>query len=93
MNARDLRFLNFKSRNSLITNELQLIKKTLDIHRILVYNIALLNMEESFQTQCRFCGETLNIPEDEHLLGEGHIHLECEMDEEERTTTSPVDLF
>ncbi len=50
-------------------------------------------MEDSFQTQCRFCGETLNIPEDEHLLGEGHIHLECEMDEEERTITSPVDLF
>ena len=68
-------------------------KKILDIHRILVYNIALLNMEESFETQCRFCGESLNIPEDEHLLGEGHIHLECEMDEEERTTTSPVDLF
>ena len=50
-------------------------------------------MEDSFQTQCRFCGESLNIPEDEHLLGEGNIHLECEMDEEERTITSPVDLF
>ena len=68
-------------------------KKILDIHRILVYNIALLNMEESFQIQCRFCGESLNIPEDEHLLGEGHIHIECEMDYEELTSYSPTDLW
>ena len=50
-------------------------------------------MEDSFQTQCRFCGESLNIPEDEHLLGEGNIHIECQMDIEERELTSPVDLF
>ena len=50
-------------------------------------------MEESFQTQCKFCGESLNIPEDEHLLGEGHIHIECEMDYEELTSYSPTDLW
>ena len=50
-------------------------------------------MEESFETQCRFCGESLNIPEDEHLLGAGPIHIECEMDYEELTSYSPTDLW
>lgn len=45
-----------------------------------------------FDTICRFCGEKVSIPEDEDSI-EGNIHIECEMDEEERTTTSPVDLW
>ena len=44
-----------------------------------------------FDTICRFCGEKVSIPQDEDSM-EGNIHIECEMDEEERTTTSPVDL-
>lgn len=50
-------------------------------------------MEESFKTQCKLCGETLNIPEDEHLLADDNIHIECQMDIEEYEFPSPVDLW
>lgn len=50
-------------------------------------------MEGSFKTQCRLCGETVSIPEEEHLLADDHIHIECQMDIEEYEYSSPVDLF
>jgi hypothetical protein len=46
-----------------------------------------------FVTSCRLCGETVKIPEEEHLLANDHIHIECEMDEEEHKYSSPSDLF
>ena len=46
-----------------------------------------------FETQCKLCGETLIILEDEHLLADYNIHIECQMDIEEYEYPSPVDLF
>ena len=50
-------------------------------------------MEAIFKTQCKLCGETLNIPEDEHLLADDNIHIECQMDIEDYECPSPVDLW
>ena len=44
MNARDLRFLNFQSRNSLIINELQSPKTHLMTYKELLYKMAQLGM-------------------------------------------------
>tara|TARA_R110000744_G_C18901039_1_gene509264 strand:+ start:183 stop:338 length:156 start_codon:yes stop_codon:yes gene_type:complete len=46
-----------------------------------------------FITSCKLCGESVKIPQEEHLLADDHIHIECEMDREEHKYSSPLDFF
>ena len=46
-----------------------------------------------FVTSCRLCGETVKIPEEEHLLADDPIHIECQMDEEEHKNSTHSTLF
>jgi hypothetical protein len=54
---------------------------------------ALLDKITSYTTGCRMCGEMYEIPQDEHLMAADHVCIDCEMDEGERSTYSPCDLF
>ena len=49
--------------------------------------------EYEFITSCKLCGESVKIPQEEHLLADDNIHVECQMDEEEYKTPSPLDFF
>ena len=50
-----------------------------------------MNMKE---VDCKYCGESIEIPKDEYIAPDGdYAHFECQMDYEELTTYSPVDLF
>jgi len=57
-----------------------------------------MNMKE---VDCKYCGESIEIPEDEYIASScalpfpngDYAHFECQMDYEELTTYSPVDLF
>jgi hypothetical protein len=53
-----------------------------------------------FETFCKLCGESIEVPEEEVLLpenewenGNDHVHAECQMDEEEYKNPSPSDFF
>ena len=46
-----------------------------------------------FITSCKLCGESVKIPQEEHLLADDHIHIECQIDKEEYKNPSPSDFF
>ena len=48
--------------------------------------------EYKFLTSCKLCGESVKIPQEEHLLADDNIHVECQMDKEEYENVSPLDL-
>lgn len=48
--------------------------------------------EYQFSTSCKLCGESVKIPQEEHLLADDNIHVECQMDKEEHENVSPLDL-
>ena len=48
----------------------------------------------NMKTDCKYCGESIETPKDEYIAPDGdYAHFECQMDYEELTTCSPVDLF
>jgi hypothetical protein len=46
-----------------------------------------------FETFCKLCGESIEVPEEEHLLADDHIHVEGQIDKVEYKYSSPSDLF
>ena len=48
--------------------------------------------EYQFSTSCKLCGESVKIPQEEHLWSDDNIHVECQMDKEEHENVSPLDL-